>query len=152
MLKKNQISEPDITEMLGLENSSSSAGKARKWFLLTIPIVMVICALFILLPGNNAQTMQFKTQPVVRGDLTLTIHATGNLEPTNQVDVGSELSGIIEDKNNLIKINKEKLTLKEQQIENHLKKIKKQEKYISLLLKKIELLEKENKSLKVKSQ
>lgn len=48
---------------------------------------------WLLLRGGSAMT--FATQPVRRGDLTLTVSATGNLQPTNQVDVGSELSGII---------------------------------------------------------
>jgi len=30
-----------------------------------------------------------------RGDITVSVTATGNLQPINQVDVGSELSGII---------------------------------------------------------
>ena len=36
----------------------------------------------------------FVTEPLVRGDIGLTITATGNLQPTNSVTVGSELSGI----------------------------------------------------------
>lgn len=36
------------------------------------------------------------TEEVRRGDLTVTVSATGNLAPTNQVEVGSELSGTIE--------------------------------------------------------
>jgi HlyD family secretion protein len=39
--------------------------------------------------------MQYQTKKSQRGDLTVTVTATGTLEPTNQVDVGSELSGII---------------------------------------------------------
>jgi len=35
----------------------------------------------------------YVTAPVTRGDITLTITATGNLEPTNEVTIGSELSG-----------------------------------------------------------
>lgn len=35
------------------------------------------------------------TQNVVRGDLRVTVTATGTLTPINQVDVGSELSGIV---------------------------------------------------------
>lgn len=37
----------------------------------------------------------FETRKVRRGDLTVTVSATGTLQPTNQVEVGSELSGII---------------------------------------------------------
>jgi HlyD family secretion protein len=35
----------------------------------------------------------FGTEPVQRGDIKLVVTATGNLEPTNQVTIGSELSG-----------------------------------------------------------
>lgn len=37
----------------------------------------------------------FVTQAVERGDLTVTVSATGNLKPVNQVDVSSEQSGLI---------------------------------------------------------
>ena len=37
----------------------------------------------------------FVTEPLSRGDLELSITATGNLEPTNEVTVGSELSGTV---------------------------------------------------------
>lgn len=39
------------------------------------------------------QPAPFVTEPVRRGSIGLTITATGNLEPTNEVTVGSELSG-----------------------------------------------------------
>jgi HlyD family secretion protein len=40
------------------------------------------------------QVPLYVTEPLTRGDVFLTITATGNLEPTNEVTVGSELSGI----------------------------------------------------------
>lgn len=45
--------------------------------------------------ADNSNTTQYKTQEVQRGDLTVIVTATGTLQPTNKVDVGSELSGII---------------------------------------------------------
>ncbi len=41
-------------------------------------------------PGRN-----IVTAPIVLGDLTVTVTATGTVFPTNQVDVSSELSGIV---------------------------------------------------------
>ncbi len=38
----------------------------------------------------------YVTAPISRGDLTVTISATGNLAPTKQVNVGSEVSGLVE--------------------------------------------------------
>jgi HlyD family secretion protein len=46
--------------------------------------------------GDGAAAVQYKTLPAERGDLRVTVTATGTLEPTNQVDVGSEVSGTIE--------------------------------------------------------
>jgi HlyD family secretion protein len=37
----------------------------------------------------------YATVPVRRGDLTVTVSATGKLAPTNQVTVGSQLSGLV---------------------------------------------------------
>jgi HlyD family secretion protein len=59
---------------------------------------LVIVAAGILVKWNMGDTdpgVRFITQPAKTGDLTVTVTATGNLEPTNQVDVGSELSGIV---------------------------------------------------------
>jgi HlyD family secretion protein len=39
--------------------------------------------------------VQYKTQSATQGELTVRVTATGNLEPTNKVDVSSELSGIV---------------------------------------------------------
>lgn len=45
--------------------------------------------------GESEKAIQFRTQPIQTGDLKIAVTATGNLEATNQVEVGSELSGII---------------------------------------------------------
>ncbi len=46
-------------------------------------------------PDANAAP-QYQTEPLSRGNLRVTVSATGKLAPVNQVDVGSELSGTIE--------------------------------------------------------
>lgn len=43
------------------------------------------------------QEPQYVTEPLKRGDVALTVTATGNLQPTKQVSVGSELSGIVQE-------------------------------------------------------
>lgn len=45
--------------------------------------------------AGQDQGPAFITTPLARGDIGLTITATGNLEPTNEITVGSELSGIV---------------------------------------------------------
>lgn len=57
-------------------------------------IVLVLVAFVFSRLSRSAQPASaFVTEPLKRGDITLTITATGNLEPTNEVTVGSELSG-----------------------------------------------------------
>ena len=46
-------------------------------------------------PGRNAGPA-YVTGKVTRGDLTVRVSATGTLQPTNEVDVGSEVSGLVE--------------------------------------------------------
>ncbi|MCC6172822.1 MAG: efflux RND transporter periplasmic adaptor subunit [Gammaproteobacteria bacterium] len=45
--------------------------------------------------GAGEAAPRFATAPVERGDLRVTVTATGNLAPTNQVDVGTEISGTV---------------------------------------------------------
>ncbi len=59
-------------------------------------VVFVILAVSQLFSSNDDTPLQFVTSEVTRGDLTIQVTATGTLEPLNQVDVGSEMSGIIE--------------------------------------------------------
>ncbi len=46
------------------------------------------------LRGRGGET-RYQTAKVERGSLTVVVTATGTLQPTDQVDVGSELSGIV---------------------------------------------------------
>jgi HlyD family secretion protein len=59
-----------------------------------IALVVIVVGYLIFGRGGGAET-KYVTQEVTRGDLTVTVTATGNLEPRNQVDIGSELSGTI---------------------------------------------------------
>jgi HlyD family secretion protein len=45
--------------------------------------------------GEQAGATRYLTEPARLGNLAVTVSATGNLEPTNQVEVGSELSGTV---------------------------------------------------------
>ena len=58
--------------------------------------------------GNTADKVEYKTETVQRGNLIVSVATTGTLQPTNQVEVGSELSGIIRtveaDYNDFVKI------------------------------------------------
>ena len=48
-------------------------------------------------PATQAAGPRYTTEPATVGTLVVTVSATGNLQPTNKVDVGSELSGIVDE-------------------------------------------------------
>ncbi|MBI5780114.1 MAG: efflux RND transporter periplasmic adaptor subunit [Rhodocyclales bacterium] len=45
--------------------------------------------------GGEPASVRYLTDATQRGDLSITVTATGNLSPTNQVEVGAEISGTI---------------------------------------------------------
>lgn len=71
--------------------------KKTRYVLIALAAVIVLGAGIWISRARAAKNQgpTYATEAVRRGDLGLTITATGNLEPTNEVTVGSELSGTI---------------------------------------------------------
>ncbi len=64
-----------------------------KWGLIAIGVVLLaLLGMRLLRP---AEKTQYQTETIARGDLNVSVSATGKLAPTNQVDVGSEVSGLV---------------------------------------------------------
>lgn len=77
--------------------SAPKTGKGKTIRRVIAGVVLIIFLAWLLLPSaNNSIGTKFITEEVKKGDLSVKVSATGNLHPTNQVDVGSELSGIVE--------------------------------------------------------
>ena len=64
-----------------------------KWVAVAIGVVL-LALLLTRCFGGTAKT-EYSVQPARRGDLTVSVSATGKLAPTNQVTVGSQLSGLV---------------------------------------------------------
>jgi HlyD family secretion protein len=92
---KKPETDSDIVQTLGIDRSSRKGKRLKRWIVWSIPVLVIGIVLAFLITRNKAESIQFRTQTAERGDLTLIVTATGNLEPINQVDVSSELSGII---------------------------------------------------------
>lgn len=86
--------QSDLDEFLGQPPEDGQ----RKRKILVIAGVAVLAVLLLLSwwAGSGPTGQRYATAPVVRGDMTVQVTATGNLEPTNEVSVGSELSGLID--------------------------------------------------------
>ncbi len=93
--------------MLGLTRVSGAKRRLSRW-ILALLLSAAAVAVFVALLASRGDEFQYQTTEVRRGGFTVTVTATGTLEPTNQVDVGSELSGIIrtveEDFNEAVKV------------------------------------------------
>ena len=64
-----------------------------KWVLVALGVVLLLLALKSCFAGT-AKT-EYASETVQRGSLSVSVSATGKLAPTNQVQVGSELSGLV---------------------------------------------------------
>lgn len=88
--------EPEITQALGIGRAAGRGRRRRLWYILAILVLAsAAAAVAVRKNGAEAEGARFLTQETKRGNLTIIVTATGTLEPTNQVDVGSELSGIV---------------------------------------------------------
>lgn len=84
----------DIARTLGLAKAPGRAWLQWRWTGLTL--LILVTAVLLLARGNGtANVPEYQTREVRRADLTAMVTATGNLQPTNQVDVGIEVSGTI---------------------------------------------------------
>jgi len=94
-MKSKTNSEFDIGQTLGIDQSSDRKKHLKRWLIVALLAIAGVTSAVVWKGTKKSNSMQYQTQKVQRGDLTVTVTATGALEPTNQVDVGSELSGII---------------------------------------------------------
>jgi HlyD family secretion protein len=88
-------SNQEFAQILGAHLKSSRRATYARWLALAVMLAVMVAVLLHRARGQNAGP-QYETQPVTRGTLRVAVSATGNLEPTNKVNVGSELSGTIE--------------------------------------------------------
>lgn len=69
-------------------------GKRARWVILGVAALLVI-ALFPVLRGDKGPRGHYVTEAATTGNLVVTVSATGTLQPTTSVDVGSEQSGTL---------------------------------------------------------
>ena len=65
----------------------------RRWLKWGLVGIVVLALLLLWHFFGSSSEVKYATDDVARGNLTVTVSATGKLAPTNQVTVGSQLSG-----------------------------------------------------------
>ena len=95
MDQRTTTTPSDIDTFLGVEPPSRH-GKLLKWGAIAIGVILLLALVWRLFFAAGS-AVSYATTPVQRGDLEVSVSATGNLAPTTQVNVGVEQSGTIED-------------------------------------------------------
>jgi len=85
----------DIEAVLGLGKPKSPLRRARPLLMLAAVATAAVLLYVLLGPSGSNNGVRYVTEPVTKGDLTVTVTATGTVQPTNEVEVSSELSGIV---------------------------------------------------------
>ena len=79
-----------------LDVTTQKRGRRRWPMWLALALALGTGAYLMLASGSANKDVRYQTAAVEKGRLVVTVSATGTLQPTNQVDVGSELSGTIQ--------------------------------------------------------
>jgi HlyD family secretion protein len=103
MSEKNKMSEnsKNNEEQTDLKTILGSAGAARKKsrrkiYWLAFAITVAAGAGYYYYSATTAETRYtYTTQPAKRDDLAVIVTSTGSVQPTDQVDISSELSGTV---------------------------------------------------------
>jgi len=86
--------DKNLSEFLG-EKPNPWWKRYLKYIVGGVALLLVLFLLSRCVFGGAGE-VQYATQEVQKGNLTVTVSATGKLAPTNQVAIGSELSGLVE--------------------------------------------------------
>lgn len=96
-MKNDQIAVENMKDTLGLSGADTHK-KSWIWYVIVI-LVLVAATAYYIVSNKNSDKVKYITQKIEKRDLVVKVSATGNIEPTNTVDVGIEVSGTLTEVN-----------------------------------------------------
>lgn len=89
-MTQQPVNSPDV-------GGNIAHGRSIRLYLMwSAGLLIILIGLFFLFNNrSSSEQTKYRTQQVRQADLVVTVSATGTIQPTNQVDVGSEISGTI---------------------------------------------------------
>lgn len=84
-----------VSELNSYKTKSSK--KIYAWISVVIVVAVVGVYFFMFNSANKVTKVEYITKKVEKGDLEVIVSATGNLNPTNSVEIGIEVSGTIKE-------------------------------------------------------
>jgi len=85
---------PALKQLLATRSGGLFSG--RRLWLAGALLAIAVAAWLLLRSGEDKAAPRYATEAATLGTLVVKVSATGKLQPTNTVDVGSELSGIVD--------------------------------------------------------
>jgi HlyD family secretion protein len=93
-------SPSDIQTRLGLDPVAARRDRRRRWLRWTGALIVAGLIGAVLLRGRGREIeVQYQTEQARRDTLTVTVSATGSLEALTTVQVGTEISGVVDELN-----------------------------------------------------
>src|SRR5262245_27384587 len=89
----------ELGSILAASKAGRKKGRWRRWLTAVVVLLLAGGAAAYFYVGRGANKYSYTTQPVKRGDMTVLVTATGSVQPTQKVDISSELSGTMRDVN-----------------------------------------------------
>lgn len=94
--EREAVSPPSIEAELGLDGKGKP--KRRRWWLYGLVALALAgggAAAWQYRAAGSVERVTFQTAAAETGDMTIAVTATGTLQPLTQVDISSELSGVV---------------------------------------------------------
>jgi len=114
-MNNENTNESEINHILNLDESHGRKKWKKRLILMALLAVVFLGGMILWTRHQVSNGMAYKTQEAKRGDILVTVTATGTLKPRNQVEISSELSGIVDavfvDYNSQVKIGQALATL-----------------------------------------
>ena len=96
MIEAKPQKQQAIAKTLGLEDPDGKHPLIKKrWLWWVLAVIIVTIVIFFVVKNRRPEQVQYQTEQVRRGDLVVTVSATGTLAPVEEVEVGIEVSGTI---------------------------------------------------------
>jgi HlyD family secretion protein len=92
----NVESTSTIETALGLDQAGVKTKRRRGWLYTLVALAVIVAATAAYQwYGSQAVKVDYTIVPAAKADLTVQVSATGTLQPLTQVDISSELSGVV---------------------------------------------------------
>ena len=106
-MKSDVEPKQDIAKTLGMDHALKPDRRYRRYILIALAVIIIAAITIIIYITSRSAVIRYKTEKVSQGDFAIIVTSTGTLQPTEKVEVGSEVSGTVKtvevDYNSMVK-------------------------------------------------